>query len=196
MSNLHIFTLYMNYCVVRRMIQSILKSLSFCTHLTRASRREIRTFHLPLNFRFFHASTSWVLNQKFLYDFHTIPFQAPDTETLLFMDGRRRIDMVLVYEEEDFGVMTEAEMLKRERRKAFRENLEKEGLEFELEDRKVEFLEFFNQKSFVFWYVVPWSADQDHVHNATHKYWNSTFFNCIHDIYTFFRPHSTKKHSF
>lgn len=45
--------------------------------------------------------------------------------------------MVLVYEEEDFGVMTEAETLRRERRKIFRENLEKEGLEFELEDKKV-----------------------------------------------------------
>ena len=54
--------------------------------------------------------------------------------------------MVLVYEEEDFGVMTEAEMLRRERRKVFRENLEKEGLEFELEDRKVSIQQFFRVK--------------------------------------------------
>lgn len=45
--------------------------------------------------------------------------------------------MVLVYEEEELGVLTEAEMAKRERRKIFKENLEKEGLEFELEDKQV-----------------------------------------------------------
>lgn len=45
--------------------------------------------------------------------------------------------MVLVYVEDHQGVMRESEMLKKERRRVFRENLEREGLEFELEDKKV-----------------------------------------------------------
>lgn len=61
----------------------------------------------------------------------------PNAETLLFSDGKRRIDMILVYEEEEYGVMTEAEMMRRERRKSFQQNLEREGLEFELVERKV-----------------------------------------------------------
>lgn len=53
--------------------------------------------------------------------------------------------MVLVYEEEDEGVATEVEMMKKEKRRVFRENLEKEGLELELEDKKVD---IFNAISF------------------------------------------------
>jgi hypothetical protein len=45
--------------------------------------------------------------------------------------------MVLVYEEEDFGVMTLAEVTRREVRKVFQENLVKEGLELELEEKHV-----------------------------------------------------------
>lgn len=63
--------------------------------------------------------------------------QLPDTDTLLFRDGKRRIDMVLVYEEEDFGVMTLAEVTRREMRRVFQENLVKEGLELELEGKQV-----------------------------------------------------------
>lgn len=66
-----------------------------------------------------------------------LSLQLPDTDTLLFRDGKRRIDMVLVYEEEDFGVMTLAEVTRREMRRVFQENLVKEGLELELEDKHV-----------------------------------------------------------
>lgn len=66
-----------------------------------------------------------------------LSFQLPDTETLLFRDGKRRIDMVLVYEEEDYGVMTFAEVTRREMRRVFQENLIKEGLELELEEKQV-----------------------------------------------------------
>jgi hypothetical protein len=45
--------------------------------------------------------------------------------------------MVLVYEEEDYGVMTLAEVTRREMRKVFQENLVKEGLELELEEKQV-----------------------------------------------------------
>lgn len=45
--------------------------------------------------------------------------------------------MVLVYEEEDYGVMTLAEVTRREMRRVFQENLVKEGLELELEEKQV-----------------------------------------------------------
>lgn len=45
--------------------------------------------------------------------------QGLDPESLMFRDGRRRIDMVLAFEEEDYGVMTEAEARKRDHRKTF-----------------------------------------------------------------------------
>ncbi|KAG5878816.1 hypothetical protein JTB14_032443 [Gonioctena quinquepunctata] len=65
--------------------------------------------------------------------------QVADPESLYFRDGRRKIDMVLVYEEEEYGVMTEAEAKRRDRRKTFQENLVKEGLELELEHKDLSF---------------------------------------------------------
>lgn len=59
--------------------------------------------------------------------------------TLYFNDGIRRIDLILVYEEEDVekGVINEQEAMKIENRRIFQENLLKEGLELEIEDKKV-----------------------------------------------------------
>lgn len=48
-----------------------------------------------------------------------ILFQGLDPESLMFRDGRRQIDMVLAYEEEDHGVMTEHEAKRRDQRKCF-----------------------------------------------------------------------------
>ncbi|XP_033610717.1 anoctamin-4 isoform X5 [Cryptotermes secundus] len=80
--------------------------------------------------------------------------KLPDTETLLFRDGKRRIDMVLVYEEEDYGVMTFAEVTRREMRRVFQENLIKEGLELELEEKQMAF----DQEKFFLKVHVPWKA--------------------------------------
>lgn len=45
--------------------------------------------------------------------------------------------MVLVYEEENLGVMTLAEVTRRDMRRVFQESLVKEGLELELEGKQV-----------------------------------------------------------
>ncbi|KAF5284242.1 hypothetical protein FQR65_LT00242 [Abscondita terminalis] len=62
-----------------------------------------------------------------------------DPNSLYFRDGKRLIDMVLVYEEEDLGVMTEAEATRRDQRKIFQDNLIKDGLELELEHKDLSF---------------------------------------------------------
>lgn len=59
----------------------------------------------------------------------------------MFRDGRRKIDMVLAWEEENYGVMTEVESKRRDHRRTFMENLIKEGLEVELEDKSQSFNE-------------------------------------------------------
>ncbi|XP_011301819.1 anoctamin-4 [Fopius arisanus] len=75
-----------------------------------------------------------------------------DHETLFFRDGRRRIDMVLVYQEETEGVMTEIESKRREQRRIFQENLLKEGLQMELEPKE----NSFDGKTFFLKIHIPW----------------------------------------
>ncbi|XP_063697061.1 anoctamin-4 [Culicoides brevitarsis] len=78
-----------------------------------------------------------------------------DPESLMFRDGRRKIDMVLCYEEEEEGVMTEQEAIRREQRRVFQENLIKEGLEIEIEPRTMSFDE---KTSFVKIHI-PWRVE-------------------------------------
>ncbi|XP_050300119.1 anoctamin-4 isoform X2 [Anthonomus grandis grandis] len=62
--------------------------------------------------------------------------------------------MVLVYEEEELGVMTEAEARKRESRKMFQENMVKEGLELELEHKDLSF----DGKTWFLKIHLPWKT--------------------------------------
>lgn len=78
-----------------------------------------------------------------------------DPESLMFRDGRRKIDMVLCYEEEDEGVMTEQEARRREQRRVFLENLVRDGLELELEDRS----QSFDEKTFFVKVHMPWKTE-------------------------------------
>ncbi|XP_030764358.1 anoctamin-4 [Sitophilus oryzae] len=80
--------------------------------------------------------------------------QNLDPDSLFFRDGRRKIDMVLVYEEEELGVMTEAEARKRDNRKIFQENLVKEGLELELEHKDLSF----DGKTWFLKIHLPWKT--------------------------------------
>lgn len=90
---------------------------------------------------------------------------------MYFRDGRRKIDMVLVYEEEELGVMTEAEAKRRDNRKVFQvrifhflifyindkntqENLVKEGLELELEHKDLSF----DGKTWFLKIHLPWKT--------------------------------------
>ncbi|XP_020291334.1 anoctamin-4 isoform X2 [Pseudomyrmex gracilis] len=75
-----------------------------------------------------------------------------DSDTLYFRDGHRRIDMVLVYQEENEGVMTEIEARRREQRKVFQQNLVKEGLQMELEPKE----NSFDGKTFFLKLHIPW----------------------------------------
>ncbi|XP_015836241.1 anoctamin-4 isoform X2 [Tribolium castaneum] len=77
-----------------------------------------------------------------------------DPESLYFRDGRRKIDMVLVYEEEELGVMTEAEARRRDHRRVFQENLVKEGLELELEHKDISF----DGKTWFLKIHLPWKT--------------------------------------
>ncbi|KAI4455033.1 ngep-related [Holotrichia oblita] len=94
-------------------------------------------------------------------DFNESPPKTPcereevaDPESLYFRDGRRKIDMVLVYEEEEFGVMTEAEARRRDQRRTFQENLIKEGLELELEHKDLSF----DGKTWFLKIHLPWKT--------------------------------------
>ncbi|EDV97903.1 GH17132 [Drosophila grimshawi] len=78
-----------------------------------------------------------------------------DPESLMFRDGRRKVDMVLAWEEEDLGVMTEAEARRRDIRRCFMENLVKEGLDVELEDKS----QSFNEKTFFLKIHLPWRLE-------------------------------------
>ncbi|CAL7951751.1 unnamed protein product [Xylocopa violacea] len=75
-----------------------------------------------------------------------------DSETLYFRDGRRRIDMVLVYQEENNGVMTEMEARRKEQRRVFQQNLLKEGLQLELEPKE----NSFDGKTYFLKLHIPW----------------------------------------
>ncbi|XP_046815606.1 anoctamin-4 isoform X2 [Vespa crabro] len=74
------------------------------------------------------------------------------SDTLYFRDGRRRIDMVLVYQEENEGVMTELETRRREQRRIFQQNLLTEGLQLELEPKE----NSFDGKTFFLKLHIPW----------------------------------------
>ncbi|ETN61810.1 hypothetical protein AND_006515 [Anopheles darlingi] len=78
-----------------------------------------------------------------------------DPESLMFRDGRRKIDMMLCYEEDDQGVMTEEEALKRHQRKLFHENLVREGLEIEVEDKA----QAFDGKTYFVKIHIPWRTE-------------------------------------
>lgn len=73
----------------------------------------------------------------------------------MFRDGRRKIDMVICYEEESEGVMTEIEAKRREMRKTFLENLLKDGLELEIEDKT----QAFDEKTYFVKIHLPWQSE-------------------------------------
>lgn len=82
-------------------------------------------------------------------------FPQCDPESVMFRDGRRKIDMVLCYEEESEGVMTEVEARRKEQRRIFEENLVKEGLEIELEDKSLSF----DEKTYFLKVHIPWRTE-------------------------------------
>lgn len=60
--------------------------------------------------------------------------------------------MVLVYQEENEGVMTEMEAHRREQRRVFQQNLLKEGLQLELEPKE----NSFDGKTYFLKLHIPW----------------------------------------
>lgn len=81
--------------------------------------------------------------------------EGVDPESLMFRDGRRKIDMILCYEEETEGVMTEVEAKRVENRRIFLENLMKEGLELETEDK----MQAFDEKTYFVKVHMPWKTE-------------------------------------
>lgn len=73
----------------------------------------------------------------------------------MFRDGRRKIDMVLCFEEADDGVMTELDAKKLEQRRVFQENLIKEGLELEIEHKH----QSFDEKTYFIKIHLPWKTE-------------------------------------
>lgn len=63
--------------------------------------------------------------------------------------------MILCYEEEHEGVMTELEAKRREARKTFLDNLTKEGLELEIEDKS----QAFDEKTYFVKIHLPWKSE-------------------------------------
>ena len=59
-----------------------------------------------------------------------------DPDSLYFRDGRRQIDMILCYEEEYDGAMTEEQAIHKEKRRYFQQSLVREGLDLEIEDKR------------------------------------------------------------
>lgn len=78
-----------------------------------------------------------------------------DPESLMFRDGRRKIDMILCYEDDDQGVLTETEAKRREQRKAFQENMIKEGLEIEMENKD----QAYDEKTYFVKIHIPWRTE-------------------------------------
>lgn len=78
-----------------------------------------------------------------------------DPDSLMFRDGRRKIDMILCYEDDDQGVVTEQDAKRREQRKTFQENLIKEGLEVEIEDKD----QAYDEKTFFVKIHIPWRTE-------------------------------------
>lgn len=83
------------------------------------------------------------------------PELREDPESLFFRDGRRKIDMVLCYEEEFDGVMTEIDAKQRDQRRVFQEHLIKEGLDIEIEDKS----QSFDEKTFFVKIHLPWRTE-------------------------------------
>ncbi|KZC10272.1 Anoctamin-4, partial [Dufourea novaeangliae] len=75
-----------------------------------------------------------------------------DPDTLYFRDGRRRIDKVLVYQDDVNGVLTEVETRRQEQRRVFQQNLLKEGLQLELEPKE----NSFDGKTYFLKLHIPW----------------------------------------
>jgi anoctamin-4 len=78
-----------------------------------------------------------------------------DPESLFFRDGRRKIDMILCYEEEYDGVMTEDAAKQIDHRRVFQENLTKEGLDIEIEDKN----QSFDEKTYFVKIHLPWRTE-------------------------------------
>ncbi|KAI4489875.1 hypothetical protein M0804_004057 [Polistes exclamans] len=95
----------------------------------------------------FDETTKETLSQK-----GSLAENEIDSDTLYFRDGRRRIDMVLVYREENEGVLTELETKRREQRRVFQQNLLTEGLQLELEPKE----NSFDRKTFFLKLHIPW----------------------------------------
>jgi anoctamin-4 len=78
-----------------------------------------------------------------------------DPDTLYFRDGRRKIDMILCFEEEFDGAMTEEQAIQREKRRVFHDSLIKEGLDLEIEDKS----QAFDEKTYFVKIHLPWRTE-------------------------------------